>query len=187
MVQLVSEPGPYLWLWCCSSKRLAARVLETGTVIEIDWEETRTLTDAPITRAEIDAETNVDKLLEWLYAFEARTTELKAFAFTWNELGWSDDAKRRFAGKISYGRMGRSWVRRRLRQLGHDPRDNSGRLTDQLRVLMEAARKVIVQRDHFSEHGTYLHPMEADQEFDDWAADILEEALPNSLAANDVT
>jgi hypothetical protein len=49
--------------------------------------------------------------------------------------------------------------------------------TDELTL---AARAVVYQRDYCAEHGEYdastFHP-DADQCFDDWAADILEAAL----------
>lgn len=52
--------------------------------------------------------------------------------------------------------------------------------------LESAARAIIRARDHFSEHGRYdqggFGP-DADQQFDDWAADILETALGGKARA----
>ena len=46
--------------------------------------------------------------------------------------------------------------------------------------LVAAARAIIRARDFYAEHGTFdesdFHP-DADQQFDDWAADLLETAL----------
>lgn len=49
-----------------------------------------------------------------------------------------------------------------------------------MKTLIEAARAIIHQRDHYADHQEYdtTQPRpDADQEFDDWAADILEQAL----------
>lgn len=53
-------------------------------------------------------------------------------------------------------------------------------------LTMEAAQAIVHQRDYHAEHGTYdqtTYRPDADQCFDDWAADILEQAMrTDSLA-----
>lgn len=160
-------------------------------MIDIHWHDTSGVQLSTITRDEIDAETNVPLLMEWFEAFDARIIEQKSFYDTWQEMDWDEEAKKRFAGKLAFARMGKSWIMRRLRQLDHDPRGKLERdmVNAQRRVekISVAARKVIKQRDVHAETGVYPFPMENDQAFDDWAADVLEEALPNSLATDQVT
>lgn len=52
-------------------------------------------------------------------------------------------------------------------------------LQDPVPPLVEAARAIIHQRDHFATYGAWdlSVPHPEDQEFDDWAADALETAL----------
>lgn len=159
--------------------------------MNIQWENTSHVQESGLTREEINRETDVPTLMEWLEDFEARITEMKAFISTWNELDWPEEGRKRYAGKLAFARMGKSWVMRRLLQLDADPRGSRHlevvALNKRIEALSKAARMVIKQRDDHAETGVYPYPMESDQLFDDWAADILQDALPNSLALGEVT
>lgn len=53
-------------------------------------------------------------------------------------------------------------------------------LSPALRDLIEASEAIVQQRDFFADHGFYdiaSYRPDEDQQFDDWAADILEAAL----------